>query len=103
MKGFVKRKLSTWFSASVAVALASGEELFAQGKVPDITKIKGEVEKSGKTIIDIVAIVLGVVLALGLIWVIYAVATNHPKAKESVIAWLVAAIFYGIAWAIMGF
>lgn len=68
---------------------------------PDLSQVADEVEDATADIRTIVNYVLGSVVLLGLIWVIYAVVTNHPKARESVIGLLIAIAVWAITFAIL--
>jgi VIT1/CCC1 family predicted Fe2+/Mn2+ transporter len=49
--------------------------------------------KAGDSILSISTYIIAAVLMIGLVGVIWAIATNKPKAREAAIAWCMALIF----------
>ncbi len=96
---FVVLFLTTSYSVFIPALLGEGK---AYSQAPSLDRFETETQKAVDKIKDIVKIVLGVILIIGLIWVVWMVSQNHPKAKEAVIAWVVGIAIYGIGIAVIG-
>ena len=74
----------------------------AQGlKIQSISEIEEKAKESTDTIINIGKYVVSSALAIGLIFVVYALATSNPHAKEYLIGWIIAVVVVVIAWLII--
>jgi len=80
-------------SASVDVVYAQSYAL----KISSISQIESTAKEGSDAVKSIALYVVGAVLAIGLIFVIYALATSNPKAKEYLIGWIIAVIVILIA------
>lgn len=70
---------------------------YAEIKLKGISELKSQTDEAGESITEIVLNVIGAALAISLLFVIYAIASNHPKAKEYGISWVVALVIYLVA------
>lgn len=68
--------------------------LVAQPKITDFSAMESEVSKASTSMINIAKIVIGVVFAIGLIFVIYNVITKNAHAKEWVIGYIIGLVLY---------
>jgi cytochrome bd-type quinol oxidase subunit 2 len=68
---------------------------------PNLNQIDQQVQAATTSFKTWAKLAIGVVFFIALIWVVYNVATNHPKAKEMVIGFIVAVVIYAIACAII--
>ena len=83
------------------LSVISVSSVQAQNVPPNITSIKTQVKTQTDGLKDIIMYVIGAVLGIALIFVIWMIASQHPKAKEAGIGMLVAIIFYGLAWSLI--
>ena len=86
--------------ASVVMPIANAQTSTGL-KIKNIGDIEGQVKQGTDAIKNISFGVLGAVLAIGLIFVVYALATSNPKAKEYLIGWVVAVIVVLVAFMIV--
>ncbi len=75
------------------------ETLSAQSalKISSLDDIKEKAKEGSDTMKDIAMYVIGGVLAVALVYVIYAVSSNNPHGKEYFLGWIVAIIIYLVA------
>lgn len=74
---------------------------FSQPKISSLSEIESQAKSGIDTIINISKYAIGGVMAIALIFIIYAMATNNPKGKDYLIGWVVALIVYLIGIAII--
>ncbi len=86
------------------LALASTILLFcnkaaAQGgiKVNSLTDLESKTKEGVDSIVNMTKYAIGGVLGVALVFVIYAIASNQPHAKEYAIGWVIAVAFYLVA------
>lgn len=87
----MKRKFLT------AMATIISATSYAEIKLKGISELKSQTDEAGNSLTEIVLNVIGAALAISLLFVIYAIASNHPKAKEYGISWVVALVIYLVA------
>lgn len=66
----------------------------AQGgiKITDLSEIENKTQEGSDTIVKIAKYVMAAALTIALVFVVYALSTNNPHAKEYLIGWIVAVI-----------
>jgi len=87
-------------------------EIFALGQAqgqgqgfkqqPNLGGLENAVTSNTNMIKNIVLTVIGIVLGIALIFVIWNIASSNPQAKNYAISWVVAVIFYAVAWVVIG-
>lgn len=70
---------------------------YAQVKISSLSDIESKAKEGADAIVNIAKYTIGGVLAIGLVFMIYAIANNHPHAKEFGIGWALSVIIYLIA------
>ena len=65
---------------------------------PDLSKVKTEVVKVKGDVIDIVNAIVAVLMVVCMIGVIYMLASKSERAKEALIGWFAALVFWGVAY-----
>lgn len=76
----------------------------AQGgglKITSLSEVESKAKEGSDTVTNIAKYVLGGVLAVALVFVIYALATNNPHAKDYLIGWVVAVIVIMVGFLII--
>lgn len=75
----------------------------AQGglKISSLSEIEEKAKEGSDTIVNVGKYVLGAVLCVALVFVIYALATNQPHAKDYLIGWIVAVVVILVAFLII--
>ena len=63
-------------------------------KVSSLSEFESKTKEGTDSVINIAKYTIGGVFAVALVFVIYAIATNNPRAKEYAVGWIVAFIFY---------
>ncbi|MDR1368814.1 MAG: hypothetical protein LBJ72_01620 [Dysgonamonadaceae bacterium] len=82
--------------------IAVGTYVEAQGlKINSVADVEAKAQESTDSIINIAKYVVSSALAIALIFVVYAMATSNPHAKEYLIGWVVAVVVVIIAWLII--
>lgn len=78
-------------------------EIVAQGglKIQSLSEVQSTAEEGANTILEIAKYVLAAVLAIALIFVVYALATNQPHAKEYLLGWVIAVVVIMIGFLII--
>ncbi len=79
------------------MATITSVSAYAEIKLKGISELKSQTDEAGNSLTEIVLNVIGAALAISLLFVIYAIASNHPKAKEYGISWVVALVIYLVA------
>ncbi len=69
----------------------------AQLKINSLNQVTDQAKEGADAIKTVATYVVAAVLGIGLIFVVYALATSNPKAKEYVIGWVIAVIVVLIA------
>jgi uncharacterized BrkB/YihY/UPF0761 family membrane protein len=94
--------LSGVFVLLFVLPLAIGSYVEAQGlKISSVSEVENKAKESTDSIINIAKYVVSSALAIGLIFVVYAMATSNPHAKEYLIGWVIAVVVVVIAWLII--
>ena len=70
-------------------------------KISSLADVESKAEEGSTTILNIAKYVLGAVLGVALIFVIYALATNNPHAKEYLLGWIIAVAGIMVAFLII--
>ena len=70
-------------------------------KISSHSDVEAKAEEGSNTILNIAKYVLGAVLGVALIFVIYALATNQPHAKEYLLGWIIAVAVIMVAFLII--
>lgn len=83
--------------AAIETSVATAQGL----KIQSISEIEEKAKESTDTIINIGKYIVSSALAIGLIFVVYALATSNPHAKEYLIGWIIAVVVVVIAWLII--
>ena len=75
----------------------------AQGglKISSLSDVEEKAKEGSDTIVNIGKYVLGAVLIVTLVYVIYAVSSNQPHAKEMAFGWIIAVIIIMVAFLIV--
>lgn len=75
----------------------------AQGalKISSLSEIESKAKEGSDTMKNLAIYVIGAVLALALVFVIWALSSNNPHGKEYFIGWIVAVVVYLVAIAII--
>jgi len=73
----------------------------AKAQSADDYGIFSGVESASRSLNKTLKIVIGSVLAIGLLVVIYMVATSNPRSRDFVIGWVIAAVLGGIGWSVI--
>lgn len=75
----------------------------AQGglKISSLADVEEKAKEGSDTIVNIGKYVLGAVLIVTLVYVIYAVSSNQPHAKEMAFGWIIAVIIIMVAFLIV--
>lgn len=75
----------------------------AQGglKIQSLQDVEEKAKEGSDTIVNIGKYVLGAVLIVTLCYVIYAVSSNQPHAKEMAFGWIIAVIIIMVAFLIV--
>lgn len=70
-------------------------------KISSLSDVESKAQEGSDTIIVIAKYALGVALAVALIFVIYALASNNPHAKEYLLGWIIAVAVIMVAFLII--
>lgn len=70
-------------------------------KISSLSDVESKAQEGSDTILNIAKYVLGAVLAIALVFVIYALATNNPHAKEYLLGWIIAVAVIMVAFLII--
>lgn len=70
-------------------------------KISSLADVESKAQEGSTTILNIAKYVLGAVLGVALIFVIYALATNNPHAKEYLLGWIIAVAVIMVAFLII--
>lgn len=75
----------------------------AQGgmKISSLSEVEDKAKEGSDTIVNIGKYVLAAVLIVTLVYVIYAVSSNQPHAKEMAFGWIIAVIIIMVAFLIV--
>lgn len=76
----------------------------AQGgalKISSLADVESKAQEGSDTILNVAKYVLAAVLGIALVFVIYALATNNPHAKEYLLGWIIAVIVIMVAFLII--
>lgn len=61
-------------------------------KISSLAEVESTTQDASNTVLNIAKYLLGAVLAVGLIFVVYSIATKNPNAKDYLLAWVIAVI-----------
>lgn len=70
-------------------------------KISSLSEIESKAKEGSDSMKNMAIYVVGAVLALALVFVIWALASNNPHGKEYFIGWVVAVVVYLVAIAII--
>jgi len=96
IKLFMSRKM-TMFLAALYPVFCYAQDL----KISSLGEIEQKSQEGSQTILNIAKYVLGAALSIGLVFCIYALATNNPKAKEYLIGWIIAVVVILVGYLII--
>lgn len=83
--------------APIALTTVAAQDL----AISDVSEVEDKSKESIKVIYNIAKYAVTTALIIGLIFVVYSLATNNPHAKEYLIAWIIAVIVIVVAWVIV--
>jgi mannose/fructose/N-acetylgalactosamine-specific phosphotransferase system component IID len=72
-----------------------------KNSAPNLNQIETQSTQLVTVIWNVAKLVIGLVLLISLIFVVWMLSQNHPKAKEALIGWIVAVGVYAIGLAIL--
>lgn len=100
---FLKRNKNIIIFFLLVSALFIVPDAIAQGglKIQSLAEVQSTAEDGANTILEVAKYVLAAVLAVALIFVIYALATNNPHAKDYLLGWIIAVVVIMIAFLII--
>jgi hypothetical protein len=100
---FLKRNKNIIMFFLLVSALFIVPDAIAQGglKIQSLAEVQSTAEDGANTILEVAKYVLAAVLAVALIFVIYALATNNPHAKDYLLGWIIAVVVIMIAFLII--
>ena len=101
---FIERNKRLFLFGIFAIAIfVTVPEALAQGglKIQSLAEVQSTAEEGSNTILEIAKYVLASVLGIALIFVVYALATNQPHAKEFLLGWVIAVIVIMIGFMII--
>lgn len=90
--------LGLWILTFIVVPQVSAEGGI---KISSLSEVTAKAKEGSDTITDIAKYVLGAVLAISLVFVIYALATNNPHGKEYLLGWIIAVIVIMVGYLII--
>ena len=70
-------------------------------KISSLSEVEEKAKEGSDTIVNIGKYILGAVLIVTLVYVIYAVSSNQPHAKEMAFGWIIAVIIIMVAFLIV--
>lgn len=70
-------------------------------KISSLSDVESKAQEGSATILNIAKYVLAAVLGIALVFVIYALATNNPHAKEYLLGWIIAVAVIMVAFMII--
>lgn len=70
-------------------------------KISSLSDVESKAQEGSNTILNIAKYVLAAVLGIALVFVIYALATNNPHAKEYLLGWIIAVAVIMVAFLII--
>ena len=66
-------------------------------KISSLNEVENKAKEGADSMKNIAMYVVGAVLAIAIIFVVYAVATNNPHGKDYLLGWVVAVVVYLVA------
>ena len=99
----IRRRLLMILGLALLTSLVFPVVADAQGglKVQSLQDVQDKAKEGSDTIVNIGKYVLGAVLIVTLVYVIYAVSSNQPHAKEMAFGWIIAVIIIMVAFLIV--
>lgn len=70
-------------------------------KIQSLSEVESTAQDGANSILNVAKYVLAAVLAVALIFVIYALATNNPHAKDYLLGWIIAVVVIMVAFLII--
>lgn len=70
-------------------------------KITDLGEVEEKVKQGSDTVSNVAKYIVGAILALGLAFVIWALATNNPHSKDYAIGWGIAVVVVLVGWMIV--
>lgn len=70
-------------------------------KISSLSEVTDTAKEGADTILDVAKYILAAVLGITLVFVIYALATNNPHAKEYLLGWIIAVVVIMVAFLII--
>lgn len=70
-------------------------------KISSLSDVESKAQEGSDAILNIAKYVLAAVLGIALVFVIYALATNNPHAKEYLLGWIIAVAVIMVAFLII--
>ncbi|TYK32827.1 hypothetical protein [Bacteroides pyogenes] len=70
-------------------------------KITSLSEVENKAKEGSDTVLKVAKYVLAAVLGVALIFVIYALATNQPHAKDFLLGWIVAVVVIMVAFLII--
>lgn len=70
-------------------------------KISSLSDVESKAQEGSDSILNVAKYVLAAVLGIALVFVIYALATNNPHAKEYLLGWIIAVIVIMVAFLII--
>lgn len=83
-----------------SLLFASCFSLLAQTP-PNMSGLTSSVKSSLNGVGDLVSIIIGVIILIGLVSVIYQISNGKHEAKEKLVGWIVALVLWGVGYAIL--
>ena len=102
----LKRKINKTLFISIATLFAFWNapiEVFGQGgvKITSLAEVESKAKEGSDAMTNIAKYVIAAALAIGLLFVVYQIANNNPKAKEYGLAWIIAVVIVMIGYLII--
>lgn len=66
-------------------------------KISSLSEVESKAKEGSDTMKNVAMYVVGAVLAIAIVFVIYALSTNNPHGKEYLLGWIVAVVVYLVA------
>lgn len=70
-------------------------------KISSLADVESKAQEGSNSILNVAKYVLAAVLGIALVFVIYALATNNPHAKEYLLGWIIAVVVIMVAFLII--
>lgn len=70
-------------------------------KITDLGEVEEKIKQGSDTVSNSGKYIIGAILALSLLFVVWALATNNPHSKDYAIGWGIAVVVTLVAWMIV--